>query len=104
LLTYIIHTLGDILKYSGKKWQKEEAGEALLSWYRRYRKDKQGEEIRMYEGKYGYSDHRDEYRDYHTEEDDYYTHICNPTTIDVYTDEHTDKHRDSLYSFYPEEA
>jgi hypothetical protein len=104
LLTYIIYTLGGVLKNSDDKQEREKAGEALLSWYRRYRKDKHGREIRMYEGKHGYSDHTDEHNDYHTEQDDCYMHICNPTTIDVHTDVHTDEHRDDLYTFNPEEA
>jgi hypothetical protein len=86
------------LKNSDNKREKEKAGEALLSRYRRYRKDKQGIEIRRYEGKYGYSDHTDGRPSYHTDEVDWYL-TCE------HTDERINEHTDTEYpmNFYPEE-
>jgi hypothetical protein len=87
LLTYIIHMLGGVLKNTDNRLEKEEAREALLSFYRRYRKEKQGKEIRMYRGRYegGHSDHSDKY------EDNCHAGIC-------YDGEHTDDHTDTKYT------
>jgi hypothetical protein len=87
LLTVLIGMLGNELKHSENKSTKENAADALLSFYRRYGNSKHGEEIRKYEGTrvYGYSDHTD-YED------------GSASSGASYCNGHTDFHTDSRYS------
>jgi hypothetical protein len=113
LLMYVIHTLGNVLKTSEDKDRKSSAAETLLAYYRRYRENKQGKEIRMYEGIYtgGYTSIYNNHDDspHKDQEEGGLTSCCNEPysehTDYPPEDYHRDHHYDTSYTidFYPEE-
>jgi hypothetical protein len=102
LLTYIIQMLGGILKTSEYESRRSSAAETLLAYYRRYRESKQGEEIRMYEGKYigtgGYSYHRDYPHQDEQGEHSGRTYCCDDPYSDHADSPHSDGHTDTRYN------